>query len=133
MVLPRHVPVRVEEGLLKLMLQIAKNAYPRECILLLRGERRRDGVYLEEVLVPPMPVVGDAFASFNPYMLPVDFTIVGSFHSHPSGGLSPSVEDLNNFYGSVMLIAAYPYRLEGDVAAFNSRGERLQLHVVKRA
>ena len=120
----------MKEDLVKLMLQIAKNAYPRECILLLRGEKRKDGVYVEEVLVPPMPIVDEHTAIFNPYMLPMDFSIIGLFHSHPSGSLYPSVEDLNHFYGIIMMIAAYPYESEADIAAFNSKGEKLQLYML---
>jgi len=128
--LPRHIPVRIREDLMKLMLQIAKNAHPRECILLLRGEKKRDGIYVEEVLIPPMPIVDEYSAIFNPYLLPMDFSIIGLFHSHPSGDLHPSIEDLNHFYGMIMMIAAYPYESEADIAVFNSKGEKLQLYVL---
>ena len=41
---------------------------------------------------------------FNPYFLPIDFSIIGTVHSHPSGVLKPSIADLNHGYGKIMLI-----------------------------
>jgi len=63
-------------------------------------------------------------------MLPIDFSVVDTAHSHPSGVLRPSATDLNKFYGRIMIIVAYPYRSEEDVAVFDSKGRQMEYKVV---
>ena len=50
-------------------------------------------------------------------MLRVDFSIMGTVHSHPSGNLTPSVADLNHFFGKVFMIIGFPYVDVNNVAA----------------
>jgi len=64
-------------------------------------------------------------------MLPLDFSIVGTAHSHPSGVLMPSTSDLNNFYGRIMIIVAYPYKSEADLIVIDRRGERLNYELIE--
>lgn len=80
------------------------------------------------MLVPPLANYGYGFASFSPHMLPFDPSIIGSAHSHPSGSLKPSVEDLNLAYGAILLVLAYPYTKD-RVAAYDRRGYRLTLEL----
>ena len=110
------------------MLRLAREQHPHEVILLLRGGVNRDGIRISEFLFPPFATSGSGFAGFPSHMLPIDFTIVGTAHSHPSGSSAPSTTDLNHFYSRVMMILAYPYR-EDTAAAYNSRGEPLPLVV----
>jgi len=63
-------------------------------------------------------------------MLPIDFSIIGTAHSHPSGVLRPSPADMNRFYGRIMIIAAYPYRSERDIAVFNGEGKTVQYEII---
>jgi proteasome lid subunit RPN8/RPN11 len=111
-------------GLLESALDLARELHPQEVVLLLRGKVSRGEIRIEDFLLPPFASAGLDFAQFPSHMLPIDFSIVGTAHSHPSGSVSPSAADLNHFYGRVMLILAYPYR-ETSVAVYNSRGERL--------
>lgn len=108
------------------MLDFAIERHPREAVLLLRGRVERGAILVEDFLVPPLAVSGRGFAEFPLRLLPIDFSIVGTAHSHPSGALAPSVGDLNNFYGRVMLIMARPYGRD-RVAAFSSHGERMPI------
>jgi proteasome lid subunit RPN8/RPN11 len=62
-------------------------------------------------------------------MLPMDFSIIGTVHSHPSGSLIPSPVDLNNSMGRVIVIVGFPYDGEENVAAYNRDGKRLMLQV----
>jgi proteasome lid subunit RPN8/RPN11 len=64
-------------------------------------------------------------------MLPMDFSIVGTVHSHPSGSLTPSDVDFNHFFGRILMIVGFPYADEQNVAVYNSHGEKLSLHVTK--
>jgi proteasome lid subunit RPN8/RPN11 len=122
--------VYVDVDLLESLLAYARDMHPHEILLLLRGRTNRNGIYIDEVLIAPSTVQGKGFASFNPYMLPIDSTIIGTVHSHPSGVLNPSVEDLNHMYGMIMMILAYPYRDVNDVSVFNKNGEEIPLEIV---
>jgi proteasome lid subunit RPN8/RPN11 len=116
--------ITIGRGLLESVMELARELHPQEVVLLLRGKVSRGEILIEDFLLPPFASAGLGFAQFPSHMLPIDFSIVGTAHSHPSGSVSPSVTDLNHFYGRVMLILAHPYR-ETSVAAYNSRGERL--------
>lgn len=118
----------IGESLLGSMCDFAVEQHPHEIILLLRGKVGREAIAIDDFLVPPMAVSGVRFAEFPLHVLPIDFSIVGTAHSHPSGALSPSVGDLNNFYSRVMMIMAHPYTI-ANVAAFNARGERISIRV----
>jgi proteasome lid subunit RPN8/RPN11 len=121
--------VRVPAAVLDGVLELARGAHPRETIMLLRGRSSGGAVTIDETLFPPMGVGGRGFASFPVHMLPIDFTIVGTVHSHPSGSLRPSVGDLHNFYGRIMMIVGPPYD-RGSVAAYDKQGARMTVEVV---
>jgi proteasome lid subunit RPN8/RPN11 len=108
--------------------QFAMNNHPNEIVLLLRGKMENEDIIVENLLFPPMGVGGPDFASFSPNMLPIDFSIMGILHSHPSGKLLPSPRDLNNMYGRIMMIIGPPYFLN-SVAAFKKNGERIQVEI----
>jgi proteasome lid subunit RPN8/RPN11 len=118
----------IDRELLGSMLSFARGVHPNEIVLLLRGEADGGEMIIEEFLLPPFGTSGRGFAEFRPHMLPIDFSIVGTSHSHPSGSARPSPTDLNHFYSKVMMIAAYPYTDE-FVAAYNSKGEVLPLKI----
>lgn len=104
--------------------------HPREGILLLRGKVRKDRIVVEEVIIPPAAIHDFHESTFPLYMLPADPGVLGVFHSHPSGVAYPSTQDLNQFYGRLMVIAGYPYESEEDVKAFDRDGRELRYSVV---
>ncbi|MEM2850044.1 MAG: Mov34/MPN/PAD-1 family protein [Candidatus Bathyarchaeia archaeon] len=112
------------------ILTYALTLHPREAILLLRGKVEKESITIREVLIPPLASHGRGFSIIPLAYLPIDFSIVGTVHSHPSGVLNPSVEDLNNTYGWIMMIVAHPYRGLEDVAVYSKDGSRLQLTIV---
>ncbi|MFQ6080354.1 MAG: Mov34/MPN/PAD-1 family protein [Candidatus Bathyarchaeia archaeon] len=120
--------VSISREALGVVLENAKVLHPREAILLLRGKVGKDAILISEVLVPPMARYGRGFASFPVHMMPTDFSIIGTAHSHPSGNLRPSIEDLNRSLGRIIMIVAFPY-LEGNVAVYNRAGKRQVLRV----
>jgi len=63
-------------------------------------------------------------------MLPMDFSVVGTVHSHPSGNIQPSYVDLNHMVGRILMIVGYPFVDERNVAVYGSDGEKLALNVV---
>lgn len=118
--------------LIRSMLNLARELHPKEVILLLRGKVSRSEIHMDDILLPPFASAGINFAQFPPHMLPIDFSIVGTAHSHPSGLPAPSVADLKQFYSRVMVILAYPY-VESSVKAYNSRGEPLHINLNRRS
>jgi len=119
------LPSRVADSLL----EMARLAYPLEMLALLRGEKKRDEVYIKELLFAPLSEHGSSSVYFRFDLMPMDFTIVGLAHSHPSGIPKPSLDDLHNFIGRVMLILIPPFSSYRDIYAFNSDGENLRIVV----
>jgi proteasome lid subunit RPN8/RPN11 len=122
--------VRLEESVANSILTSALDVYPNEAILLLRGKFAKDEVLINDVLIPPLATHGRGFSTFPRFMLPMDLSIIGVSHSHPSGTLRPSTHDLNHFYGRIMIITAYPFQSYDDIGVFNSNGDRLPHEVV---
>jgi len=119
--LPREILEAIYAG--------AKQLYPRESFLLLRGKKRKDVIGITDLVLAPFAVHGEGFAHFNPYMLPGDFSLVGTVHSHPSGSILPSHVDLNYFFGRVLMIVGYPFEGEACIAVYDSNGHKLSLEI----
>jgi len=122
--------VYVKRSVIRSILEYASACHPKEGVLLLRGKVDGERIWIEEVELPPLSVHGVGFSSFRADMLPIDLSIIGTAHSHPSGVLRPSITDLNKFYGRVMIIAAYPYRTEKDLAVFDGEGRRIRYKII---
>ena len=115
----------IRQAALELILGASRSLHPREFIGFLRAE----GNTITEVLVTPGMTYGEGFSSSSEYMLPLDRSIIGSVHSHPSAVNLPSQGDLVVFgrKGSVHLIAGYPYQSIKDIAAYDRQGRRAEL------
>ena len=117
----------IKKKALQMILESAKSSYPNEFGALLRAEEGE----ISELILLPGTISGNSQAIFQLYMRPIDFSIVGSAHSHPSGNYSPSEADLDFFRrtGSVHVIVGYPYTMK-TWAAYNVLGERIELEVL---
>ena len=122
--------ILIKRAVIESVLSYAQMLHPREAILLLKGKADKHRILVNDTWIPPLATHGNTFSTFPLYMLPMDFSIVGVTHSHPSGVLYPSITDLNKFYGRIMVIVAYPYRSEEDMAVFDREGNRLKYEVV---
>jgi len=123
------VTVSIPTELLETILEGAKQLYPRESFLLLRGKKSKGLISVSDLVVAPFAVHGNGFASYSPHMLPMDFSVVGTVHSHPSGNIQPSHVDLNYMMGRILMIVGYPFADERCVAVYDSNGEKIALHV----
>jgi proteasome lid subunit RPN8/RPN11 len=128
---PKYAAISISQELLQTVFEGAKSLYPRETILLLRGKKKKDLIAVTELVVPPLANYGRGFANIPLHMLPMDFSIVGTAHSHPSGNINPSNTDLNHFFGPVLMIVGFPFTNEKNVGVYNRNGERLLLQVTK--
>jgi proteasome lid subunit RPN8/RPN11 len=125
----KTVTVALTAELLDAIFEGARRLYPKETILLLRGKKTKDVIRVEELVVPPLATYGHGFAHIPLYLLPMDFSIVGTVHSHPSGNIMPSDADINHFFGRVLMIVGFPFIDERNVAVYDSHGEKLPLEI----
>ena len=109
------------------ILAYSKDLHPKESILLLRGEldMRRGRIKIEELVMPPRSIQGEGFSAFPLATLPLDLSIVGVMHSHPSGTPLPSVTDLNSFYGGLMIICVHPYDGPRCINVYDGSGRKM--------
>jgi len=121
----------ISRSVINSILSYAKVCHPREGILLLKGKTDKDKIVVNEVEVPPLAVHGRGFSNFPTHMLPIDFSIIGTAHSHPSGVLHPSIGDLNNFYGKIMVITGFPYETEQDIVVIDSEGNPIKYEIME--
>ena len=82
--------VSIRREALEFMLGASRELYPKEFIGLLRGE----GDTVTEVIVVPASLYGEGFAQVRWMHVPIDKSIIGSVHSHPTGNNKPSKTDL---------------------------------------
>ena len=127
--MPTTSTVQLPREILDAIYAGAKELYPRESFLLLRGKKRKGIIFISDLVLAPFAVHGEGFAHFNPYMLPGDFSLVGTVHSHPSGNISPSNVDLNHFFGRILMIVGPPYEGERCIAVYDSNGEKMPLQI----
>jgi len=117
----------IKRKVLRMILEASRDVYPKEFGAILRAE---EGV-ITEILLIPGTVSGNRHAIFQLHMLPADFTVVGTVHSHPSPNHSPSDDDLALFrkFGGLHIITGYPYD-ENSWAAWKHSGEKIELQVL---
>lgn len=113
---------------LKMILEAGKSSFPNEFGAILRAEK---GVITELMLIPGTESGGHS-AIFRLHMLPVDFSAVGTVHTHPSGVCLPSGVDLQLFakFGWVHIIACSPFD-DSSWACYDAAGVRRPLEVVR--
>jgi len=126
-----NISVLIDEELLQAVFEGARRLYPKEAILLLRGKKTKNTIKVFELVVPPLATYGSGFANIPLHMLPMDFSIVGTVHSHSSGNLTPSTADLNHVFGIILMIVGFPFADERNVAVYNRNGEKLTLQITK--
>jgi proteasome lid subunit RPN8/RPN11 len=123
-----QLTVSISQKLLEAILRHANMLYPKETFFLLRGEKHKKLIKISELVIPPLATYGQGFANIPTHMLPIDFSIVGTAHSHPSGNLTPSPADLNHFWGKILMIVGFPF-MNKNVAVYNHKGEKLTLKI----
>ncbi len=112
------------------LLTYSKSAYPEEGILLIRGKVKKNDITITQLVIPPFATHGEAFSSFPLITLPADSSILGVAHSHPSGVLRPSTDDITYMYGRLMIIIGYPFESERNMAIFDKDGNLAAYEIV---
>jgi proteasome lid subunit RPN8/RPN11 len=127
--MPADVTVHIPSNILDAVYAGAKELYPRESFLLLRGKKKKGVISITDLVLAPFAVHGEGEVHFNPYMFSGDFSLVGTVHSHPSGNISPSHVDLNYFFGRVLMIVGPPFTGLRCIAAYDSNGDRVPIEI----
>lgn len=130
--MPSDIVVELPLDILKTIYMGAKQLYPRESFLLLRGKKSKRFIYISDLVLAPFAIHGEGFADFNPYMLPSDFSLLGTVHSHPSGNISPSSVDMNHFFGRILMIVGYPFEGKECAAVYDSNGQKIPLRITEQ-
>lgn len=120
-------PWAIKAKVLKLILEASRETYPNEFSAALRAE---DGVIIEVVMLPGT-LQGEAAAILQLHMLPANYGACGTVHSHPSGVIRPSEQDLRLFdgFGLVHIIVGEPFA-DDSWHAFDAFGKPLELEVL---
>jgi len=121
--------IQIPKDIIDTIYEGAKELYPRESFLLLRGKKSKGTIKITDLILAPFAVHGEGNVHFNPYMFSGDYTLVGTVHSHPSGNISPSHVDMNYFFGRILMIVGYPFEGQRCVAAYDSNAEKLPIEI----
>lgn len=118
----------VRRSVLRMGAEASKASYPQEfgCMLRLKGS------VIEEVVLVPGTIQGDSHAIFMFGNLPVDRSINGTLHSHPSPHPYPSDADFELFeaHGMIHLIFGHPYGPD-DWRCYDHTGTPTRLEVIE--
>lgn len=120
----------IERECFELIKESARSSHPNEFAGLLSVNG--DHTIISEVVLLPGTISGSHHAIYQLTMVPVDSSIVGTVHSHPSPYPTPSDADVHLFqkYGKIHIIIAMPYD-DSSWMAYNFKGERIDLAIVE--
>jgi len=121
---------RITRDCLALICESARSNYPREFAGLLRvSDDEKDTI--TEIMLLPGTISGDSHAIFQMHMRPIDFSLVGTIHSHPTGSAHPSEADLQLFrkYGKIHMIVAHPFT-ETSWKVYDSNGNETMMQII---
>lgn len=118
----------IEKETLHLLLEMGKSSVPNEFMVMLGMEK---GVIN---MVYPIPGSSSGTDSANIFsdMIPLGMHLAGTAHSHPSGPIRPSQQDLCTFceMGQIHIIVGEPFD-EYAWRAYDREGRQKTLEVVE--
>lgn len=125
-----EAPRSITRSCLDSALACARSSYPNEFGGVLRADPPGT---ISELLLLPGTTAGRRHANFQLHMIPIDLTVAGTVHSHPSGALHPSEADIRLFrhWGHRHLILGAPFG-PGAWRAYDGNGQEVPLAVVGR-
>jgi len=118
---------KIKRETLEAVLMAARNTFPNEFFCLLGGNRKEKTI-TEFVVIPA--VFGKTHTLVQDWLKPVDKSVVGSVHSHPSAHGFPSGPDLRAFprFGEAHLILYYPFDLH-NARLFDLKGKEIKFEL----
>jgi proteasome lid subunit RPN8/RPN11 len=122
---------KITRKCLTLIFESSKSNYPQEFGALLRVDRVDKNTIIEVILLPGT-ISGDSHAIFHMHMLPVDYSIVGTVHSHPSSIARPSDADLDLFshFGRIHIIVGVLPSADVTWKAYDYKGNMVSIEII---
>ena len=120
--------ISIKRSVLETIIEASKNTYPKEFFALLGSTDKK--VIDELVIVPAIYGYGQTLIKAG--LLPIDFNIIGSVHSHPGPSNVPSKADIKSFatFGHIHLIIAWPFNIN-TVEVYDVVGKKHAWSVVE--
>ncbi len=117
----------IDRDIITMANESARDTFPREFVAALRAEK---GV-ITEVLLLPGTLQGERFGSLRLNMLPIDLSVVGTIHSHPSHSNRPSKADISLFgrFGNTHIITCLPFDMN-SWRAYDYYGREVDLEII---
>jgi len=114
----------VKKTLLEDLMEASKKYYPDEFMCFLSGDKKSKTL-TEIVLLPNTS--GRDFASIQESVIPIDTSVFGSVHSHPTGQARPSQADKKFFkrYELNLIISIS----EAKIGFFDSAGNATEVNI----
>jgi proteasome lid subunit RPN8/RPN11 len=119
--------VQIKSQLIDGILKYCRQHHPREILALLKMEHE----VLTEFILPPGALTSRSSGLFVPSRLPITRDYQATVHSHPSGIVQPSLQDLNGIFKGYRynFLVGYPYRVE-NIKCFDKSGKELKFVIV---
>ena len=116
---------KIKKTLLEDLFESSRRYYPDEFMCFLSGNKKKQ-ISDEVVFLPNTS--GKTFASISESTIPLDDTILGSVHSHPTGRAMPSTADKHFFlkYDLNLIISLS----ENKVGFFDSNGNAITVELI---
>ncbi len=120
--------VQIKKELIETMCEAAKQAYPNEFFALLSSTQKND-IIDEYALIQAQSGKNNVIIQLH--LMPIDFNILGSLHSHPSSNTTPSKADLRTFKktGKVHIIIGYPFTTK-TAKMFDVNGKHIEMQII---
>ncbi len=119
--------VKIKRELLDGFLALCREHHPKEFLGILKMVNE----IFTEFILPPGAITSRSSSVFFPTRLPTNQYYQGTIHSHPSGNLNPSLQDLNHVFkrNSANFIVGFPYTLN-NIKCYDKNGSELQFIVI---
>ncbi len=120
--------ILIKKELLEGILALCQEQHPREILGLLRFEKG----FVSEFILPPGALTSVSSGIFSPSRIPLDPSLEGTIHSHPSGNPNPSLGDINGVFKikRFHFIIAYPYNSLNCVKCFDTYGYEISFRII---
>ena len=127
---PTEKKWKITKKCLNLILESSKSVYPNEFGGFLSVDEEKKDTINEVVLIPGT-VSGETHAIFKLHMLPIDFSLIGTVHSHPGPSARPSDADLQLFgkKGKIHIIVAMPFDYN-SWKSYDYTGKEITIEIV---
>jgi len=119
--------IQIKRNIIEGIIEAARNTYPKEFFALLGSSDKK---VIDELIVVPA-IYGFGHVLVRSYLIPIDFKIVGSVHSHPEKMNNPSSADIKSFseFGDIHLIIAWPFDIN-SIQAYDVSGKPINWQVI---